>query len=77
MGTSRRHLEATERHLGGWRQLKDTLEAPWRHLGGIWEASAGNRETSCRLEATERHLGGISEASSEAPNRKVIFYFMF
>ena len=22
-----RHLEATERHLGGWRQLRDTLEA--------------------------------------------------
>ena len=24
--------EASERHLGGWRQLGDTLEAAWRPL---------------------------------------------
>ena len=29
---SGRHLEATEGHLGGWRQLRDTVEASWRHL---------------------------------------------
>ena len=35
MGTSGRHLEATERHLGGWRQPRYTLEA---------SSGASNRE---------------------------------
>ena len=54
MHASVRHLEATERHLGGWTQLRDALEASWSHLGGIWGHLVA---TEKHLEATERHLG--------------------
>ena len=29
---SGRHLEATETHRGGWRELRDALGASWEHL---------------------------------------------
>ena len=37
------HLGATERHLGGWRQLTHT---PWRHLGAIVDACGETLESS-------------------------------
>ena len=75
MGISGRYLEATEKHLGGWGQLRDTLQAPCRHFGVIletsWRQLGGWSQLRNTLEASWRHL-------QEPPKRKkTVFSNMF
>ena len=54
MGASERHLEATERHFGGRRQLRDTLEASWRHPPQVFPPSLS--KDNCKLNIDIYHF---------------------